>query len=208
MISRFLLCLALLIPATAPAQSASPAPPPPLAKPPENVEWTVTIKGRTTRDPATDTPMGIIRQQVRREGRLRRYLTTRFDGQQSTSWVIGDYLLYRLPGWRPGNYNLLSGEDEVARLYTRDFPGFEIVDPAHYTGKDRLDGRLVHRFESDGTTAWIDHPNGYPVRLQTPLEIRDYTFAAAPATPLVLPDDIRASMARYEQLTPGLKFRP
>jgi hypothetical protein len=183
---------------------------------PDRMKWTVEIsRPETTAAKAPELPTDIVREEnaagpgLRKEERIFR------DGSRLTRYAAGELIAYFDP--RSNRVEIDSANDNPygGPLSIKHFSEFRWIRPALLVGQKTIGGMPcdVYRGEwrpvrqsEDGAngpaagtprhmTACINRETRLPVQLETPVEIRRYTFSPLPV-PLALPAEYQAAIDR------------
>lgn len=216
-------CLALLscTIALAPAQT-------PAIASPSRMKWVVEIsppaKSPKPNTPAApDLPTDPVREESALSPGLRREIRSFRDGSQLTRYAVGDLIVYFDARTNRVEIDSANKFPYGGPLSLKGFSELLWVGPAFLDGQKTLDGIACDVYRRDWPagpetennplrtarnprrtmTAYINRENRLPVMLETPAEIRRYTFFPLPV-PLALPAEYQAAI---DQRAAAIKWR-
>ncbi len=223
---------------TASAQAPTPLPPGPLLAKPDTAQWQVTVSSETLVPGAvTSTRTVSFIKSVTLSGNLRLDETKDASGKSLiVTWCQGTNEFYKMASW--GQFSFLNPSDlnyyianpkqlfpELAWVSSKSFLGLKVVnlkpclvfgDPAQ-----SLPASLANEFLAPETVdtsyykkaplakiAYIDQETRLPVYYQDGAASYVYQFGPAPASPLVLPDEITKMVKMRDEQTQRLSLKP
>jgi hypothetical protein len=183
---------------------------------PAGMKWTVEIsRPEPARAAAPERPDDIVREENAAGDGLRKEERIFRDGSRLTRYAVGDLIVYFDPRTNRVEVDEAGQSPFGGPLSLKGLSEFRWVRSAFLAGQKTVGGMScdVYRKEwspglqsGDGAgrpagkspgqmTACINRETRLPVQLETPLEIRRYSFSPLPA-PLALPSEYQAALDR------------